>query len=282
MKHFLLSVLLFAVGLVSTACSSVQPHDDDTIYVSILPLKGLLRELVGDDFPIKVLVPPGANPETFELSARQLSDLHRTDAIFNIGLIPFEQTLLADLGDRTVNLSAGIDLLEGSCREHEHHGAHGIDPHIWTSPRALKKMAQTAYDHIHKAHPDSMKYTANYRRLDQKIDELDAYVAEQIKASNTRYFIIYHPALTYYANDYGIEQTAIEADGKEPSAKHIARLIDCARKDGITRVLCQRQFPRTAVEIIARDIRAEVIMVDPLAEDVLLNIKQITDQITAQ
>lgn len=28
--------------------------------------------------------------------------------------------------------------------------------------------------------------------------------------------MIYHPALTYYARAYGIEQVAIEQDGKEP------------------------------------------------------------------
>ena len=71
------------------------------------------------------------------------------------------------------------------------------------------------------------------------------------------YFIIYHPALTYYARDYGLRQIAIEADGKEPSAKQLTQLIRQAREDGVRRIIYQSQFQASAVEVIARDIDAE-------------------------
>ena len=92
------------------------------------------------------------------------------------------------------------------------------------------------------------------------------------------YFIIYHPALTYYARDYGLRQIAIEADGKEPSAKQLTQLIRQAREDGVRRILYQSQFP--ASEVIARDIDAEYAEVDPLREDVIANIEEITGIIT--
>lgn len=53
------------------------------------------------------------------------------------------------------------------------HHAHGVDPHIWTSPQALRLMAAHVYEAIHKLYPDSVRYTENYRALQAEIDRLD-------------------------------------------------------------------------------------------------------------
>ena len=140
-------------------------------------------------------------------------------------------------------------------------------------------MAENAYEAIHARWPDSAKYTANHARLQEELRQLDLRTAEKIARSGIRYFIIYHPALTYYARDYGLRQEAVEADGKEPSAKRLTALIRQARKDGIGRILYQNQFPVSVVETIARDIGAECTEIDPLREDAIANIDSITDLI---
>ena len=165
---------------------------------------------------------------------------------------------------------------------HGHSHAHGIDPHIWTSPRALQHMAANAYEAIHALWPDSVKYTENHARLQEQLAALDARTAGKIAASGVRYFIIYHPALTYYARDYGLQQVAIEDDGKEPSARALARLIEQARRDSVRTIFYQSQFPASAVEVIARDIEAQSVAIDPLKEDVIANIDSLTDLIVAQ
>ena len=249
-----------------------------------LPLRSLVQGIVGDDFDIEVLVPPGASPETFEPTPRQFVGLNKARMVFNVGLIDFETTLLAKVEDqaKVVNLSRGIELIAGTCSHgsHGHTHTHGIDPHVWTSPRALQKMAENAYEAIRKAYPDSVKYETNYRLLQQELKALDERTAARIAASDVEYFIIYHPALTYYARDYGLRQIAIEADGKEPSAKQLTQIIRQAREDGVRRILYQSQFPASAVEVIARDIDAQYVEVDPLREDVIANIEEITGIIT--
>lgn len=143
--------------------------------------------------------------------------------VFNVGLIDFENTLLAKVEDqeKVVNLSRGIELIAGTCSHgsHGHTHTHGIDRMYGTSPRALQKMAENAYEAIPGSLSDSVKYETNYRLLQQELKALDERTAARIAASDVEYFIIYHPALTYYARDYGLRQIAIEADGKEPSAK---------------------------------------------------------------
>ena len=272
------------IAILCGGCTSRRPADGEPLYVSILPLRSLVQGIVGDDFDIEVLVPPGASPETFEPTPRQFVGLNKARMVFNVGLIDFETTLLAKIEDqaKVVNLSRGIELIAGTCSHgsHGHTHTHGIDPHVWTSPRALQKMAENAYEAIREAYPDSVKYETNYRLLQQELKALDERTAARIAASDVEYFIIYHPALTYYARDYGLRQIAIEADGKEPSAKQLTQLIRQAREDGVRRILYQSRFPASAVEVIARDIDAEYAEVDPLREDVIANIEEITGIIT--
>ena len=274
---------LLIAGFLS-ACSPQPASQEKTLYVSILPMRSLVKGIVGEDFRIEVLVPPGASPETFEPTPRQFIGLNEAQLVFNVGLLEFETALLDKIEDRTkiVDLSRGIVRIEGSCAHAGRNGsdhAHGVDPHVWTSPRALQRMAENAYEAIHARWPDSAKYTANHARLQEELRQLDLRTAEKIARSGIRYFIIYHPALTYYARDYGLRQEAVEADGKEPSAKRLTALIRQARKDGIGRILYQNQFPVSVVETIARDIGAECTEIDPLREDAIANIDSITDLI---
>ena len=274
---------LLIAGFLS-ACSPQPASQEKTLYVSILPIRSLVKEIVGEDFRIEVLVPPGASPETFEPTPRQFIGLNEAQLVFNVGLLEFETALLDKIEDRTkiVDLSRGIVRIEDSCAHAGRNGsdhAHGVDPHVWTSPRALQRMAENAYEAIHARWPDSAKYTTNHARLQEELRQLDLRTAEKIARSGIRYFIIYHPALTYYARDYGLRQEAVEADGKEPSAKRLTALIRQARKDGIGRILYQSQFPVSVVETIARDIGAECTEIDPLREDAIANIDSITDLI---
>lgn len=279
-------LIICILSLSLTACAPQQPAGEHTLYVSILPLRGLVGNIVGDDFDIEVLVPPGASPETFEPTPRQFVALNNARLIFNVGLIDFETTLMSKVEDRqkVVNLSDSVELIAGSCSHcgHGHAHPHGVDPHIWTSPKALQQMAANAYEAIRRVYPDSVKYEKNYRRLTEKLRELDREVADRIAKSGVDRFVIYHPALTYYARDYGLQQIAIEADGKEPSARQIAQLIRAAREDGVRRIFYQSEFPASTVEVIAEDIGAEPVEIDPLREDVFANLLEITELITAQ
>lgn len=272
-------------ALLLGACSAHRTADDRTIYVSIPPLKSLVGAITEADFPIEVLVPAGASPETFEPTPKQYIAVQRAQWLFQIGLLDFERVLSAKIADpaRVVDLHTGIELLEGSCsHQHEagHHHSHGIDPHLWTSPRALQQMAATLFRTIEAAYPDSVRYRTNYERLQRTLADLDARTAERLAASGVRSVFLYHPALTYYVRDYGLQQIAIEQEGKEPSARHLARLIRQAREEGVRRILYQIQFPKSTVEAIAADIGAEAAPFDPLGEDAVANIDAVTALIT--
>lgn len=274
-------LLYIAVLLVLTGCSGARDNDRrDTITVSIAPLRYLVEAITGDDFRVEVLIPAGASPETFEPTARQIATMADSRAVYTVGLIPFEQSLIARNRDITpIALCEGIETLGG----HSHDGhSHGVDPHIWTSPRELRTMAANLHQSLKRLFPDSTVYDIRYKELDERLAELDQYISERISASGTRYFLIYHPALTYYARNYGIEQVAIEQEGREPSAKHITRIIEQASHDSIGHVLYQRPYPATVVGTVTEGIGAEAVEIDPLAENIDSSLRSITAIITSK
>jgi zinc transport system substrate-binding protein len=98
-------------------------------------------------------------------------------------------------------------------------------------------MATTAHAAIIRQYPDSTKYTAAYDALCARLEALDEECKQAIETSGTQAFMVYHPAMTYYARAYGIEQIAIEYEGKEPSAKYLSTIIDQAHEKNIKAIL---------------------------------------------
>jgi len=261
--------------LLAVACGGTNAPTDNrpTITVSIAPLRWLTEAIVGDGVRVEVLIPAGASPETFEPTPRQITAMADSKAVYTVGLIEFERSLTARTGITATPLCEGIELIGG----HYHNGHnHGADPHIWTSPRELRVMASNLHNHLRTIFPDSTHYDARYAQLDSALVELDLYVASCWAVADHDYFIIYHPALTYYARAYGIEQVAIEQEGREPSARSLTTLIERARRDSVEQIFYQRPYPASVVEVVAESIGAEAIEFDPLAEDVRSMIHSIT------
>ena len=266
-------------ALLIVGCTTKSDSDKKTIFVTITPMQSIIEEITAGDFDIEVIVPKGASPETFEPTPKQVTSFSDAEFIFSTGLIDFEQNLVKRIGGdaEVVNLSKDIVLVAGSCSHGNHQHKHGVDPHIWTSPRALRTMVTNAHDAIMAHYPDSVKYTEATGRLLERINKLDNYCATRIKAEGVEAMMIYHPAYTYYARDYGIEQIAIEHDGKEPSLRQTTALIEKAKEHGVKAILRQPQYSEDKVRAIANDAGAEIITTDPLAEDILSEIERVTE-----
>ena len=174
-------LLILTVFMIKTP-NKKQKHSNNLV-VSILPLKYLVSKIIGDDYHIEVLTSQGTSPETYEPTPKQLVSLSDSSLVFTVGLIDFERELINKLSKQTdikvVNLSEDVSLLSGSCGcqedkdSHGHHH-HGVDPHIWTSPKQLKIMASNAYRAISLLHSDNKYYEANLHALLTELDELDA------------------------------------------------------------------------------------------------------------
>ena len=296
---------IFALLIITTllsACSGTRNNTTTHISVSIEPIKYITEQITGKDFAINALVPSGASPETYEPTASQMQKTANALVYINIGLLDFEKNLSDGIKSNSpdvkiLELSKGIDLIDEKDSHnnneddknsesmtgndaHGHAHAHGVDPHIWSSPKNIKQMARTIYEFIIDMYPDSTKYTSNYNHFISRLDSLDNSLANMFSGNSAKkVFIIYHPALSYLARDYGLEQICVEDEGKEPSASHIREIIENARKNGITKLFYQKQFSKNSVDAISEELGISAVEIDPLAGNVIDNTLYISDLI---
>ena len=75
-------------------------------------------------------------------------------------------------------------------------------------------MAATLLSQLESMYPDSTRYRENYERFANRMDSLD-HALQAIFADGPRTFVIYHPALSYMARDYGLTAAAVRSDDPE-------------------------------------------------------------------
>ncbi|NLE43528.1 MAG: zinc ABC transporter solute-binding protein [Chloroflexi bacterium] len=310
MRTFLMVILLVASTVVQTGCNpqpqgaqspspsgAVVPAHPLQVTVSILPQQYFVERIAGDLVTVNVMVLPGENPATYEPKPEQLRMLADSAAYFSIG-VPFEDAWMeriASVSSRMliVDTAQGIerkplaeteqeiDDAQGSEDDHHNH-AEGLDPHIWLSPRLVKIQAHTIFEALAGLDPQhETVYRTNLEAFLSDIDRLEEDIRASLRGVRNRKFIVFHPSWGYFANDFGLEQVAIEVGGQEPSAAELASLIEFAKREGIDVILAQPQFSRRSAETIAREIGGEVLLIDPLALDWLDNLSQVARAMAA-
>jgi len=88
-----------------------------------------------------------------------------------------------------------------------------------------------------------------------------------------RRFMTYHPAFGYFAKEYNLTMLPIEVEGKEPTVKGMAHLIEQAERHNIKVIFASPQFNPQSAEVIAKAIGGRVVFIDSLARDYIMNVR---------
>jgi zinc transport system substrate-binding protein len=162
----------------------------------------------------------------------------------------------------------GIDLIQGLEEHGDHNHMEGVDPHIWSSPKEARTIAKNIFDGMVQIDPENkVLFQQNLKSLLTEIDRVDSTINLILKKVTAKKFIIFHPALGYFARDYGLEQLSIEFEGKVPSPKHLQTVIEEAKLGNIGFILIQKEFDKENAEIISKETGSKIIQIDPLAYD---------------
>ena len=257
-------------------------HSDDKpiITVSIEPLRYFTEAIAGDHFNVVSMVPKGSSPETYDPTPTQLMSLSQSTAYLRIGFIGFEQMWMDRLTDNAPHLqvfdtSHGIDLIlqeglhEEPYADKPYHIHSGPEPHVWNSPANARIIAANVFKALCVLdHPHRDEYLTRYDSLCTVIDRTDSLCREILAQPEADHaFMIYHPALSYFARDYDLLQLPIEAGGKEPSPAHLKELVELCKEEGIHVIFVQPEFDRRNAELIARQTGTRVADINPLAYD---------------
>ena len=275
--------LLFIVLL---ACQTAQKTGQkEVITVTILPQKYFVERIAGDLYQVNVLIPPGASPELYSLVPSQLKDVVRSKTWLRMGHVGFElswtdKIMAANPEMQTFVLSEGIDLIRGEEGHDDHMHPGGVDPHFWMAPREILIIAENTLKALIKLNPAQEKlFRENFEKLKIDIADVDKHISEVLANVRNRSFLVFHPALTYFARQYGLEQVALEKMGKEPSPKHVKEVVELAREKNIRVIFIQKEFDLSNAQIIADEIDGKIVQINPLAYDWVAQMKETTDNL---
>ena len=276
MKLYIYSALFifFVMG-----CNSLT-EDTPTISVTIEPQRYFVEKIAGDNFKINTIVPAGTSPETYDPTPSQMVALGKSILYFKVGYLGFENAWGKTLEENNtnvdvINTSNEIVLIEGDenlievdelLLHHDGHNHQGVDPHIWSSPKSALVMAENMLNALVKADVENQKlYRDNFMELKAEIIETDKEISSLLENAPVKSFIIYHPALGYFARDYNLTQYSIEFEGKSPSPQQLKQMIDFAHEQGIKTIFVQKGFDTKNAESLAKEVGASIHSIDPLS-----------------
>lgn len=271
MKYITLFVCLLGLWWI-TGCSS-KPIDDKLISVTIEPERYFAQKIAGDNYRFNVVVPAGQSPETYDPTPKEMVAISRSAAYFRIGNIGFEQVWMGKVKEnnpslRIYDLSKGMHLLQTAEEVHGDHTHGATDPHIWNSIEGAKVISWNILNALIEMDPDNSKlYWANYNSLLEEIEQTSQELHAMLDPLKDRTFIIYHPALTYFAAEFNLTQLCIEMDGKEPSPSTLKMLIETARNENAKVVFIQQEFDQKNAELIAKETGCKLVVINPLSFD---------------
>jgi len=275
--------LLFLFCLFLGISCTPEKSGKKVITVTIEPQRYFVEQLVDSLFEVSTMVPPGISPETYDPSPVQIAKLADSKAYFRIGCIGFELVWMDKIKSNNPNLkvfdnSEGILFIssnndddeclnENHNHKHNHDHSHsGLDPHVWSSPKQTLVLAKNICNALVALDEENATvYLENLEKLNSKIAETDHIITSLLSKLKSKSFIIYHPALTYFARDYGLTQYSIEIDGKAPSPSQLQQLIKRAREKNIKTIFIQQEFDKKNAEIIAEETNCNLVVINPLS-----------------
>ncbi|MFV0419525.1 MAG: metal ABC transporter solute-binding protein, Zn/Mn family [Dysgonomonas sp.] len=281
--NFKITSIIILGFLVFSGCNSPKTEKTKILTVTIDPQKYFLESIVGDHYKVECIVPSGANPESADFTPSQMMNLDRSVAYFKIGYLGIENALIKKVSSSNstlniINCSEGIELVGDEhihCDEkgHNHtdkhvHGHVGGDPHTWSSVRSAKIIADNMYKALVEIDKQNeADYTANYNKLIAEINTTDSIIKSYLDKAPSKSFIIYHPALSYFADEYGLTQYSIEHEGKNPSPSQLKDLINKAKEEGIKVVFIQKEFDTKNAETVVEAIDGKAVPLNLLSFD---------------
>jgi zinc transport system substrate-binding protein len=225
------------------------------------------------------MVPVGASAHTYEPTARQMMAASQGDIWFRIGE-PFETKAIQALKShhpqlKIIDLRHGLDLIA----HHPHHKgccSGSEDLHFWLSARLAEIQADTIAKALSAAYPEHQElYQRNLRLFKDKLKKLDQELGAILKPLHDRSILVSHPAYAYFCRDYHLQQYSIEVEGKDPTPQQLMRLLALAKDVQAKRIYVQPQYSNKAAQLIANEIGATLITLDPYSKDYFTSMKAI-------
>ena len=292
---YILSFILICLG----ACKAPVDKNQDKgplILSSIHPYELLLKQMVGDAIEVRSMIPPNASVHSFSPQPSDLKDLHKAELIVinGLGLEDMLKQSLDKAGNKLIDSSLLLSdlialdslnqvreqLIHNHQTEDEHHHHTGSDPHLWTSPRMMMKLATKLKAELVERFTDfAPLINHNYETIYSELSAADELIKNERKTFTDPALVTYHNSFHYFCRDYDIHYLGWvqSSPGKEPSPRDLVNLGAKIREHGVRCIFVEPQQDPRSAEVLAKEYDLQIGSLDPIGGS--LNATTITELI---
>jgi manganese/zinc/iron transport system substrate-binding protein len=269
MKHILTLILLasFLLSACSTSTGGSElPIAERTI--NVVTTTGMIADIVlnvgGERVDVEALMGSGVDPHLYKPTASDVNRLERADIVFYNGLHlegrmvdVFEK--MEGAGSATYAVAAEIDtnLLR---KPQQFEGQ--FDPHIWFDVTLWKFAVEKVAKELSALDPASKDlYESNAQAYLTQLDELDAYIREQIATipEGSRVLITAHDAFGYFGEQYSMEVRGLQgtSTAAEAGAADVQQLAAFLAERKIRAIFVESSVPPATIEAVQKATQAQ-------------------------
>ncbi len=256
---------------------------------TLFPLQEFARAVGGDHSQTDLLLPPGAEPHSWEPKPSDLGKIYQADIFIftDPAMEPWVNDILAAAKNnrlKIIQASKGLHLLgvgndelgERSSASHAESGK--MDPHIWLDFSLDQKILEAiaaAFSEKDPAH--ASKYRANAAAYIKKLDAVDQKYRKSLSRCRHRQFILGgHSAFSYLAQRYGLQQTALYglSPNAEPIPKKLATVVQAIKNQGVRYIYFEELVNPKLAQVLAKETGVSTLVLNDganLTKDQLKN-----------
>jgi ABC-type Zn uptake system ZnuABC Zn-binding protein ZnuA len=234
----------------------------------------VVGQVGGDHIELTTLMSVGVDPHSYVPTPADTAAIHDAHVVFanGAGLEADLEEMFEGAGGEAVHVhvSHGLEHREVSSDRDEaeqglDHDNGAVDPHVWFDVQNVIHWVDTIEHTLGALDPSNAEfYEANAQRYVRDLEELDAWVVEQVATipEANRKLVTSHPVFGYLSERYGLEQLGAVypiSPSSEPSARDIAVLEDAILEYSVPAVFAESTVNPKLAEQVANDTGVKLV-----------------------
>jgi ABC-type Zn uptake system ZnuABC Zn-binding protein ZnuA len=220
----------------------------------------MAENIAGGHVVVKSIVPIGGDPHIYEPTPADARLVASADLILRNALT-FEGWLddliaSANTKAKVVTITEGIEAVHSANKN-------SSDPHAWMSAANGLVYIENIKNALMELDPANREvYEFNYGVYRKQLEELDTYIAEQIKKipAQRRILITSHDAFEYYGKRYGLRLESVLGISTDAEAQtsDMVRLAKVIQESGVPAVFVETTVNPKLLSQIAKDNKVRI------------------------